>query len=186
MIPRIYILDREPKIEDMIEANIRVAISPTEREFIYMDGNLHGYPECCVKTFAKLPELYTKNPRKLLKVGLVQILQKFTKRMKESYGKIIFDVENVAQPEEPVYSFFSEEFFPHSLFFRGHCKDSIEKGKEVYAAITSVIPKRIANYYFYSNLMMLPNLLLGESGYSQVEFVKVFRHPLSSTLKLLQ
>jgi hypothetical protein len=173
MIPRIYVVDRELNINDMLEVNARTATDPNDRSFIFLDGNAHGYAECCYKLFANLPEL-EKKP-----TAPAQGIQKFVKKMKVVKGEVIIDTK-VAEPEEPVYSFYSEEFFPHSMILPGQCSESIETGKATYKAITSILPKRIANSYFYTNLMMLPHLLFDASGYSQVESAEFFRRPLSS------
>lgn len=177
-IPRFYILDREPNVNDMIESNVKTGTT-LNQDFIFMDGKIHDYAYCCVKAFSEARDIENIDNKKALKCTLPELFKKFTDRARVLNGGLFLEM-NAVEPEENVYQFYSEEFFPHSMLYHGHCRESIEKGKSVYRSITSVVPKRIANDYFYLNLSLIPVLNFGYSGYSQVEHTRLFRKPFSS------
>jgi len=144
---RIYFFRREsaPEPIEVVRQNIESVVADEDGEFESYLGRLHGYPECCIESFAtddrtdgRAPELDAIEPVADHVNAPVEgdILDTST----ETVVADLFDTETA-------YSFFAREFFPEP-----GCVQAQTQGKAIYDRLCETFSETLVEDYFRLNV----------------------------------
>lgn len=139
---RVYLFrsDESPAPEDVIQANIDAIVDDAFEVFERYQGQLHGYPDCCIDFYQdRSPE--TPSPE-------WRSVEPFTNRIHEDAlgagtAASIDDVLTPFSAWEDRYAFFAREFFPEP-----ECETAQAKGRTIYEELSSIVADRLVEDYF--------------------------------------
>ncbi|MDY6775537.1 MAG: hypothetical protein SV253_05595 [Halobacteria archaeon] len=149
--------DSDVDPSEILRRNVEAVVSDEERGFERYQGTLHGYPDCCVEGFGERtrddpPEWRSVEP---LSDSLNEDLVG-----EASLEEIL---PGVFDSDDYIYAFFSREFFPEP-----DCENAIEKGRQVYDALTDVVSEDLVRDYFRLNYVysheVARSVVDGETG----------------------
>jgi hypothetical protein len=141
---RVYLFrdDDSPEPADILQENIEAVVNDTSETFERYQGQLHGYPDCCIDFYHNRsadqpsPEWRSVDP--------------FTDWIREEAFEAdpssVDDVFSTTLDPEEIYPFFAREFFPEP-----GCETANAKGKAIYEKLSGALPDRLVNNYFRLN-----------------------------------
>lgn len=139
---RVYFIDEEDPVnpDDVIEANIESVLNEARDEFELYQGQLHGYPECCIEAFQdRSPEEPPPEWRSILP---------FADSIDEAAlgGGPSVSIDDIVEPfekDDERYAFFTREFFPEP-----GCGTAATLGQDIYDALCNATTQQLSDDYF--------------------------------------
>ena len=126
--------------EDVLEVNIEAVVEKDRERFERYQGEIHGYPDCCIDYFHERDD---------------------TSPERRSVEQIDLGAEQQTDPDEPTisipdsyfemdssYRFFSKEFFPEP-----GCSEATQKGRKIYDYLDRKLPTGLVRDYFKTNYL---------------------------------
>ncbi|WP_132061257.1 hypothetical protein [Halorussus amylolyticus] len=132
-----------PTSDEILEKNIDAVVNGTRPEFERYQGELHGYPQCCIEAFHDRtqdrpgPEWRSVEPLAARFRGDV---------FRQEQNPSIDDVLPEFFESEDAYSFFAREFFPEP-----DCATARAAGKRVYEVLREELGAALVQDYFALN-----------------------------------
>ena len=145
---RIYFFREEsaPTPDEILHRNIEAVVSNTRADFERYQGQLHGYPDCCVDWFST----YNRQQETAPEVAAVEpIADCIDEDALEDGPSASVSVDEITEGlfETPaVYGFFTREFFPEP-----NCGRAQRDGLSLYEALCEEFPDAIIEDFFRIN-----------------------------------
>lgn len=142
---RVYFFaDESPSPRQIIEKNVEATVNETREEFERYQGNLHGYPDCCIEYYQESTRTDGSSPEY---------------RSIEPLEKCVNDQalrrESASSLDDVLPKFFenphSYAFFAHELYPEPECASVRERGVTIYETLTDLLPEQLVRDYFRVN-----------------------------------
>lgn len=141
---RVYFFraDDAPTGDEIIERNVEAVVEGTRPEFERFQGDLHGYPECCIEAFhtragdRQSPEWRSVEP----------LAHRLRADALDGTGSSVDDVLPTFFEADDAYAFFAREFFPEP-----DCETARETGQHVFDALRNEFGEPLARDQFALN-----------------------------------
>jgi hypothetical protein len=142
---RLYLFRDEdsPEPADILQENIDSIVNDSPETFERYQGQLHGYPDCCIDFYLNRsadqpsPEWRSVEP--------------FTDWIREeAFDEEVSSLDDVFSREldpEETYPFFAREFFPEP-----GCETATARGEAIYEELSTALPDELVRDYFRLNL----------------------------------
>ncbi len=148
---RIYLFreDDPPEPTDILQENIDSVVNDTIETFERYQGQLHGYPDCCIDFYQDRSEDQPSPEWRSVDPSAELIREE---AFEEDFSSIV-DVFSRELAPEDIYPFFAREFFPEP-----GCETATAKGKALYEELSTALPDELVHDYFrlnfaYNNLV---------------------------------
>lgn len=146
---RIYFFrdDAAPAPTDILQRNIEAVVADDRADFEQYQGDLHGYPECCIEYFSTRERQAETGPE----LEAVESIDKYIdgnvaaerQALSASIGDIVDGIFEIPQ----VYAFFAREFYPEP-----GCERARHRGASIYEALSDAYPETLVKDYFRLNV----------------------------------
>ncbi|WP_433629352.1 hypothetical protein [Halomicrococcus sp. NG-SE-24] len=133
--------DHAPKPREIVRRNVTAIVNDDEHAFDRYKGRIHGYPECCIASFA---ERNSESPERRSVASLE------TQVRADSIGTdanvSIEDILPDFFATPAAYSFFSRQFYPEP-----QCHAAQSRGEEIYEELSNELSEVVARDHFRLN-----------------------------------
>lgn len=142
---RIYFFGDEnpPEPEDILRENIEAIVADSFETFERYQGQLHGYPDCCIEFYQnRSPDAPSPEWR---------AVEPFADRIRsdalgQGLALSMDEIFSTTPGREEISGFFTREFFPEP-----GCETAKTKGRTIYEDLESAMPEDLVRDYFRLN-----------------------------------
>lgn len=145
---RIYFFREEsaPTPDDILTRNIEAIITDNRADFERYQGQLHGYPDCCVEWFATHDRQQATGPELAAVEPIDDCLDDDTLEDGPPTSVSVDEITNGLFEIPDVYGFFTREFFPEP-----DCDRARQYGLSIYEALCDAFPDALVEDFFRIN-----------------------------------
>lgn len=143
--PRIYFCGERsfPSPAEIIRKNVEAVATDEQMAFEQYQGDLFGYPECCVEYFQGRPPA-DSSPEWQSISPLVSRLD--DQHLDNQQGESIEDLLSNFFETPRSYAYFAREFFPEP-----DCSTATRRGVKIYDSLSEEFPEQLVRDYFRLN-----------------------------------
>lgn len=145
---RIYFFreDDAPSPTDVLDRNIDAVVTGNRADFEQYQGDLHGYPECCIEYFSTYEQQTETGPELEAVEPIENYIDDDVTAERQARSDSIEDIVDGIFEIPQVYAFFAREFYPEP-----GCEQARHRGVSIYGTLSDAYPETLVKDYFRLN-----------------------------------